>query len=57
VRKYAPHKIGMTIRRISVITEHTLVINDSVYINPEDLDDWNSLTEQERENLAGESPW
>ena len=57
MRKYAPHKIGMTIRRISVIMEHTLVINDSVYINPEDLDDWNSLTEQERENLAGESPW
>jgi len=36
---------------------HAVIINDSVYINPEDLKDWNSLTEQERENLAGETPW
>ncbi|MES6370349.1 hypothetical protein U6J70_06735 [Cutibacterium acnes] len=38
----------MTIRRINVITVHAVVINDSVYINPEDLKDWNSLTGQER---------
>ncbi|MEH0380234.1 hypothetical protein V6721_04540 [Cutibacterium acnes] len=38
----------MMIRRINVITVHAVVINDSVYINPEDLKDWNSLTGQER---------
>jgi hypothetical protein len=31
-------------------------INDSVHISPEDLEDWNNLTEQERENLASETP-
>lgn len=51
-----PPKIGMMIRRISMITERAVDINDSVHISPEDLEDWNNLTEQERENLASETP-
>ncbi|KFC16472.1 hypothetical protein PAST3_07399 [Cutibacterium acnes HL201PA1] len=39
-----------------MITERAVDINDSVHISPEDLEDWNNLTEQERENLASETP-
>ena len=34
-----------------------LIVNDSLYINPEDIEEWNTLTEQEREDLADIAPW
>ena len=32
-------------------------VNDSLYINPEDIEEWNTLTEHEKNNLAHEAPW
>ena len=35
----------------------TVVINDSLFINPEDLEKWNSLTKEEQENFSDIAPW